>query len=115
MTVGPAVTHFLGDDRRAEALAPEFEEAVVADLPHGSWILTDNDLAAAVGALPGATSHTADARVGNDEGSGTAFGDMPVQNDGLMPSLAATHDGAVETPEGLAPAPAGIGPLLQRG
>src|ERR1700736_3932662 len=45
------LSDFLGDDRRAEALAPEFEEAVIAELPHDSWTLTDPDLAAAIAPL----------------------------------------------------------------
>jgi len=41
------LSDFVGDDSRAQALAAEFEEAVVAELPHGSWTMTDSDLAAA--------------------------------------------------------------------
>src|SRR5215210_6014964 len=48
------LSDLLGDDRRAEALAPEFEQEVIASLPHDSWTLTDRDLAAAVAPLAGA-------------------------------------------------------------
>jgi hypothetical protein len=79
------LSDLLGDDRRAEALAPEFEEEVIANLPHSSWTLTDRDLAAAVAPLAGAEGDTAGARAGGgDDSAGAAFGDMPVQTAGLV-------------------------------
>jgi hypothetical protein len=73
------LAEFLGDDRRAEALAPAFEKHVVAYLPHDSWTLTDRELAAAVAPL---AAEVDTVRIG-DGGVGAAFGDMPVDTAGL--------------------------------
>ena len=67
---------FLGDDRRAEAMAPAFERVVVANLPRAGWTMTEHDLAAAV--APFNVLGTKAAR-GND----AAFGDMPIHTAGL--------------------------------
>jgi len=73
------LSDFLGDDRRAEALVPEFEEAVIAELPHHSWTLTDSDLAAAIALLGGVDSDRKGAPVRRDDrDAAAAFGDMPV-------------------------------------
>jgi hypothetical protein len=73
------LSDFLGDDRRAEALAPEFEEAVIAELPHDRWTMTDPDLTAAIAQLPSADRDGKRVQVRRDEkGAGAAFGDMPV-------------------------------------
>jgi hypothetical protein len=82
------LSDLLGDDRRAEALAPEFEQEVIANLPHNSWTLTDRDLAAAVAPLAGAEGDAAGARAGGgDGGAGAAFGDMPVHTADLVPGV----------------------------
>jgi uncharacterized protein DUF6166 len=82
------LSDLLGDDRRAEALAPEFEQEVIASLPHNSWTLTDRDLAAAVAPLADAKGDAAGARAGGgDGGAGAAFGDMPVHTAGLVPGV----------------------------
>ena len=87
------LSDLLGDDRRTEALAPAFEQAVVARLPRESWTLTDRDLAAAVAPLAAAEGDTDAARPGGDEGGGVAFGDMPVHTAGLVPDVPVAPDG----------------------
>jgi uncharacterized protein DUF6166 len=82
------LSDLLGDDRQAQALVLEFEQEVIASLPHDSWTLTDRELAAAVVPLAGAEGDTAGARAGGgDEGAGAAFGDMPVRTTGLVPGM----------------------------
>jgi hypothetical protein len=73
------LSDFLGDDRRAEDLAPEFEAKVIAHLPHDSWTLTDPDLAAAIAPLRSADADREGTQIRKpDTGGGAAFGDMPV-------------------------------------
>ena len=75
------LSDFLGDDdSRAKALAPAFENEVVARLSHDSWTLTDDDLAAAVALLAGAEGGmSGDGAIGEVVvDGGAAFGDMPV-------------------------------------
>ena len=81
------LSDFLGDDRQSERLYGAFERAVIAELPHDSWTLTDDDLAAAVAPLSvAAEGERIDAGAGGDGRSGgAAFGDMPVQTAGLIP------------------------------
>ena len=82
------LSDLLGDDRRAEALAPRFELEVIANLPHSSWSLTDGELGATAARLAGAEGDTAGAGAGGgDEGAGAAFGDMPVHTAGLVPGV----------------------------
>jgi hypothetical protein len=94
------------DDRRAKALAPAFENDVVANLAHDSWTLTDDDLAAAV--APPASSGAGEG--GGDWDRGAAFGDMPIHTAGLV--RPAPPPGPADPPladPGISgPAPAGI-------
>lgn len=79
------LSDFLGDDVRAAALARQFEEAVVARLPHNSWTMTDSDLAAIVAELPGAADDSKRANARRDEICGELpFGDMPVHTADLI-------------------------------
>ena len=70
------LSDFLGDDRRAEALAPGFEKTVIAQLPHDSWTLADPDIAAAIAPPTSADSDRRESQT--RKGAGAAFGDMPV-------------------------------------
>ena len=87
------LSDFLGDDRRAEALAPAFEQEVVANLPRDSWTLHDPELAAAVAPLASVGGETKDVWSGvGEEGDGAAFGDMPVDTAALVPAMRAAPE-----------------------
>jgi hypothetical protein len=64
---------FLGDDLKAKEMCKAFEEKVVAELPHRSWILSGQDLTDALAPLFGVEDATA--RNDNDP-MGSASGDM---------------------------------------
>ena len=75
------LSHLLDDDRRAQAAAPAFEAAVVANLPHDAWTLTGVQLAAALAATEGASTNTA----------GSASGSTPPTGG---PTVSTTHASA---------------------
>src|SRR5687767_13527623 len=98
------------DDRRAKALAPAFENVVVANLAHDSWTLTDDDLAAAVAPL---ASSGAGGRDGGGDGggdAGAAFGDMPIRTADLVRPAPPPRpaDRPLADPGVSGPTPAGI-------
>ena len=74
----------LGDDRRAKALYPSFEEKVVAELPNDHWTLTEADLATAVArVVDGARRSDCPS---NEARAAKTVGDMPVLTASLVPA-----------------------------
>jgi hypothetical protein len=73
----------LGDDRRAKALYPAFEEKVVAELPNDHWTLTEADLTAAVDGVRRSDGAS------NETRATKTVGDIPVLTACLVPGGAA--------------------------
>jgi hypothetical protein len=83
----------LGDEAKAKAMSAAFENAVVANLPHESWTMTEYALATALAPLVGEDG----ARAEDDPGAataGAAFGDMPVKTSDLLPITLKAEDTA---------------------
>lgn len=97
------LSDLLGDGQKAKSLFKVFERGVLADLPHDSWTVSDDDFAAALARVAGATgpadssgipSHESDLR---EVTSGSvAFGDMPFQT-GHLVTPEPTSDSAADT------------------
>ena len=85
----------LGNDAKAKSMCEAFENAVVANLPHDSWTMTEYALATALAPLVGVDGARAD-----DDGeadataTGAAFGDMPVKSSDLLPTTLKAEDKA---------------------
>ncbi len=71
---------FLGDDSKAKAMCSEFEEKIIAELPHQSWTLSGQDLNNALALFCGGDDAIA---VSNDDSTGSALGDMPVKTSNI--------------------------------
>jgi Family of unknown function (DUF6166) len=85
----------LGNDAKAKSMCEAFENAVVANLPHDSWTMTEYALATALAPLVGVDGARAD-----DDGEAdavaarAAFGDMPVKTNDLLPTTLKAEDKA---------------------
>jgi hypothetical protein len=73
---------FLGDDSKAKAMCKEFEEKVIAELPHQSWTMSGQDLTNALAPFCGVDDAIA---MSNDDSTGSALGDMPVETSNIAP------------------------------
>jgi uncharacterized protein DUF6166 len=83
---------FLGDDSKAKAMWKAFEENVVAELPHRSWTLRDQDLTDALASLTGADGAIAQ---NNDNSEGFTYGDSLVESMTIPPPAGLGASGAL--------------------
>ena len=86
----------LGNDFKAKAMCEAFENAVVANLPHDRWTMTEYAFATALAPLVGVDGARADDR-GADATAGAAFGDMPVKCSDVLPTALRAEDAAANT------------------
>jgi hypothetical protein len=83
----------LGSDAKAKAMCEVFENAVVANLPHDSWSMTEYAMATALAPLVGVDGARADDDPAN-AAARAAFGDMPVKTSDLLPMTLKAEDKA---------------------
>lgn len=76
------LSDFLGDDPKAKAMYEAFEKAVVADLPHGSWTLTGQDLVNALAPLAGVGCAIAP---NESDAEGAVVGGLPARPANIAP------------------------------
>ncbi len=91
------LSDLLGNDTTAKSMSEAFEREVVANMPHDRWTMTDRDLATALAPLVSLNgARVSDAE--EDDTSGAAFGDMPVEShEALVPETLKAEDAAANS------------------